>query len=268
MRYRFPASAPRQSKTPESRLTDLFEEVEEQLRSDRYRELALRVLPWVLGLGAAALIAAVAVWGWQSWRQQAIAKASEGYNAGLEAVAQGRKDRAEQLWTEVSKSSAKGYRSLALMQLGGLKVADNKPADAVKLFDQAADQAPDEIIGDAARLKSAFALLDTAPEQQVETRLTPLLGDGRPYRIQAREALGFARLMAGDGKGARREFSAISTSLDAPDGARERAKAAINLIDSGSAKAVPTLAKAQAALPLPVPGPMAAPPQPQASGRQ
>ena len=256
-------------------MTDLFEEVEEQLRSERYRDLALRVLPWVLGLGAAALIAAVAVWGWQSWRQQAIAKASEEYNAGLDAMGQGRQPQAVQLWTEVSKSSAKGYRSLALMQLGALQVADNKPAEAVKFFDQAAEAAPDDIIGDAARLKSAFTLLDTAPEPQVEARLTPLLGDGRPYRIQAREALAFARLMAGDGKGARREFSMISTSLDAPDGARERAKAAINLIDSGSAKAVPALAKAQAALPLPVlppgqaaPGPAPAQPQPQAPGRQ
>ncbi|HEX5263263.1 MAG TPA: hypothetical protein VFW13_07040, partial [Phenylobacterium sp.] len=28
-------------------MTDLFEEVEEQLRSDRYRTLARKALPWV-----------------------------------------------------------------------------------------------------------------------------------------------------------------------------------------------------------------------------
>ena len=31
-------------------MADLFEEVEEQLRSDRYRTLVLGALPWVLGL--------------------------------------------------------------------------------------------------------------------------------------------------------------------------------------------------------------------------
>ncbi len=40
--------------------------------------------------------------------------------------------------------------------------AEARPPSAVKLFDQAAAAASDPIIGDAARLKSAFALLDTA----------------------------------------------------------------------------------------------------------
>jgi hypothetical protein len=55
--------------------------------------------------------------------------------------------------------------------------------------------------------------------------------------------------------------------LDAPEGARARAKAAIGLIDSGSAKAVPETVRAAAALP---PGAIAPaqPPQPQAPGPQ
>jgi hypothetical protein len=178
----------------------------------------------------------------------------------------------------VSQSPSRAYKSLALMQLAGLKLADRNTPEAVRLFDQAADAAPDDIVGDAARLKSAFALLDTASEKDLETRLTPLMKDGHPYRIQAREALGFAKLMAGDEKGARSEFVVISQSLDANDGARERAKAAMDLIDSGSAKAVPAVARAAAALPPPVmlapgqvtPGQVTpnTPPQPQVPGPQ
>jgi hypothetical protein len=254
-------------------LTDLFEEVEEQLRSDRYRALALKVLPWVLGIGAAVLIGVFGVWGWQQYHAKQAATASEQYAAAIDAMNQGRKDQAAQLWTRVSQSQARAYKSLALMQLGGLKLADKNTPEAVKLFDQAADAAPDDIIGDAARLKSAFALLDTAPEKHLEARLSPLTKEGRPYRVQAREALGFAKLMAGDMAGARGEFVVIGQSLDAPDGARERAKAAMDLIDSGSAKAVPAAAKAAAALPPPVmlaPGQTAPvpPPQPQATGPQ
>jgi hypothetical protein len=143
----------------------------------------------------------------------------------------------------------------------------------VKLFDQAADAAPDEMIGDAARLKSAFAVLDTAPQKDLEARLSPLMKEGRPYRVQAREALGFAKLTAGDMAGARGEFVVIHQSLDASDASRERAKAVMDLIDSGSAKAVAPVAKAAAALPPPVmlapgqPTP-SAPTQPQATGPQ
>jgi hypothetical protein len=235
-------------------LSDLFEEVEEQLRSDRYRTLAFKALPWVLGLGAAALVAALAYWGWQSYRNRAIEKASVTYSQALDALGQGHDDQAAKLWTEVSNSPAKGYKSLALMQLGGLKLQAKDTKAAVSLFDRAAQVAPDDLIGDAARLNSAFAVLDAAPKE-AETRLAPLTKEGRPYRVQAQEGLAFARLMAGDEKGARSELATISQSLDAPEGAQQRAKAAMDLIDSGSAKSLPAIARAEAALPpAPTPG--------------
>jgi hypothetical protein len=248
-------------------LTDLFHEVEEQLRSDRYRTLALKALPWALGLAVAAVIAVLAWWGWSHFQERGISQASEQYAAGLDALEQGHNEQAAKLFTQVSQSSAKGYRSLALMQLGGIQATQKHVTQAVQDFDQAAAAAPDEVIGDAARLKAAFALLDTAPEKDVEARLTPLLQTDRPYRVQAREALAFAKLMAGDTAGARGEFVIISGMLDAPEGARARAKAAMGLIDSGSAKAVPATVRAAAALP---PGAIAPaqPPQPQAPGPQ
>lgn len=254
-------------------MTDLFEEVEEQLRSDRYRALALKALPWVLGVLAAALVAFFGYWGWEQYRTQQAAKASAQYTAGLDALNAGRKDQAAQLWGQVAQSPSRAYKSLALMQLGGLKLMDKQAGEAVKLFDQAADAAPDDVIGDAARLKSAFAVMDTTPEKDVEARLSPLMKEGRPYRVQAREALGFAKLVGGDLPGARGEFVVISQSLDANDAVRERAKAVMDLIDSGSAKAVAQVARAAAALPPPVmlaPGQQtpSAPTQPQATGPQ
>jgi hypothetical protein len=257
-------------------LTDLFEEVEEQLRSDRYRALALKALPWLLALLAAGIIAVLAYWGWDKYRTQAANKASEEYGLALEAASQGDMARATAAWEQVSKSSSRGYKSLALMQLAAVKLADPKlkePArtqEAVKLFDQAAEAAPDELIGDAARLKSALAVLDTAPYKDVEARLTPLMKEDRPYRVQAREALAFAKLMAGNEKGARSDFLLVSASLDAGDEARQRAKAAIDLIDSGGGKAVPATARAAALLPpLPTLPPGLAPTQaPQQSAPQ
>ena len=248
-------------------MSDLFEEVEEQLRSDRYRTFARKVLPWLLGLVVVALVAAVGWWGWSHFREQAISKASEQYAAGLSAMEQGNSAQAVKIFTEVSKSQAKGYKTLALIQLGGFRLQQKDAAGAVKLFDEAAAAAPGPVLADAARLKSAFALLDTAPAKDVEARLTPLLADGRPYRVQAREALAFTKLNAGDLAGARGDFVVISGMLDAPEGARARAKAAIGLIDSGSAKAVAQTARAAAALP-PTAVPPALPEAPQAPGPQ
>lgn len=245
-------------------MTDLFEEVEEQLRSDRYKQFAQKALPWMLGVVAVVLVAFLGYWGYDSYRNNQIAKASETYASAMDAFVAGDRAKAEQLWTEVSKSNAKGYKALSLMHLGAYALDARKPADAAKLFDEAAAAAPDPVVGDAARLKSAFAVLDTASLKDLEGRLKPLMEEGRPYRVQAREALAFAKLNAGDLAGARGDFVLISQSLDAQQGAQARAQAAIGLIDSGSAKAVSAVVKAAQALPPPMtvpPGAVIGPPQ-------
>ena len=251
-------------------MTDLFDEVEGQLRSDRYQQLALKAAPWALGVAVLLIAVAFAVWGWRGHEQRTAAKASEAYAQGLDALSQGRTADAERRFAEVVKSAPKGYKALGLMQQGGLRMAAGKPQEAAALFDAAAKDAPDEIVGDAARLKSAFALMDSAPYKEMEARLTPLTEEGRPYRVEAREALAFAKLTAGDVTGARSDFVVISLLPDASEPARGRAEAAKLLIDSGSAKSVPALVKATAALPpmMQVPPGPAPAPQPQAPGPQ
>lgn len=230
-------------------MTDVFEEVEEQLRADRYKTLALRALPWVLGGLAAILLVALGVWGWGAWQARSMAEASQAYAEGVEAFGAGDMDKAEQRFAEVAESGPDGYAALALMQQAGLRVNDGDIEAAVKLFDAAAEKAPDPIMADAARLKSAFALLDTAPLSELKTRLEPLTEDGRPYRALALEALAFARLMGGELDEARADFGVLALMPGASDLARQRAQAARAMIDSGTAKALPAAVKASLAAP-------------------
>lgn len=233
-------------------MVDVFEEVEEQIRSDRYKALALKILPWFAGVLVLALVVTLGIWGWQNYQSRGLAEASEKYNAAIEAFNKGERDTAIKSWTEISQGDSGVYKSLALQHLGGLKLSDNKPQEAIKFFDEAAAATKEPVIADAARLKSAFALLDTAPYKDMEARLTPLTEEGRPYRVEAREALAFAKLMAGDLAGARGDFSVIALMADAGEGARQRANAAKDMIDSGSAKAVPAAVKGALALPPPI----------------
>ncbi len=230
-------------------MTDVFEEVEEQLRADRYKTLALRALPWVLGGLAAILVVALGVWGWGAWQTRSMAESSQAYAEGVEALGAGDMDKAEQRFAEVAESGPDGYAALALMQQAGLRVNDGDIEAAVKLFDAAAEKAPDPIMADAARLKSAFALLDTAPLSELETRLEPLTEDGRPYRALALEALAFARLMGGELDEARADFGVLTLMPGASGLARQRAQAARAMIDSGTATALPAAVKASLAAP-------------------
>jgi len=242
-------------------VVDVFEEVEEQLRSDRYRTLALRYLPWAGGGLLAALAVALAIWGYGQYQQGGEEKASQAYASGIDSLARGDRDQAFQRFGQAATSSSAAYRALALMQQGGIRLDQQRTADAVGLFDQAAKAAPNAIIGDVARLKSALALSDTASVAEIQDRLKPLTSKtDSPYYALAREAVAMAKLRAGRIADARADFVVIGLLPSAPDDVRQRAEAAKALIDSGGAARVAAIVKAAQALPpAPIAPPGAAP---------
>ena len=234
-------------------MVDVFEEVEEELRSARYARLARTWLPIVGGLLLLALIAALAWWGWDSYQNSQADKASLAYERGVEALSSGNNAGAKAAFEESAKVGNGAYKALALQQQAGLAEAANNPTEAIRLFDEAAKASGDPILADGARLKAAYLVMDTtAPLADIEARLTPLAEEDRPQRPFAQLALGMARLQHGKTADARSSFVQLTLGQDVPDAVRQLAQTAIETIDSGSAVNINDITKAQAALP-PVP---------------
>ena len=230
-------------------MVDLFDEVEEQLRSDRYVALLRRVAPWITGVLVLVLLGYLGFWGFKAWQDRNLATASAAYQKGVDALGQGDAAGAKSSFLQVEKAGAPGYKTLALMQLAASSLAAGKDADAARLYDQAADAAPNQILGDLARLRAAQALLDTAPLAQIQTRLRPLADPKRPFAAYAKEALAMAELLAGQTAQARRDFTVVSLSLGAPDDMRQRAQLAIAAIDAGEAPSAIAAVKTAATMP-------------------
>ncbi len=235
-------------------MVDVFEQVEEELRSDRYRRLARTWLPVVAMVLGVALIGALGWWGWQSWRTSQAEQASVAYQKGLEALEAGNLPGADAGFTDAAQKGG-AYKALALMQRAGIAVQQNKTQEAVALFDQAADAAGDPILSDAASLKAALLLIDTAALPDIEKRLEPLTEEKRPMRAFAQEALAMARIQHGKTAEARSLLVQLQLGQDVPDSLRQRAQAAIEAIDSGTASAIPAIIRAEAALPPPAAAP-------------
>ena len=125
------------------------------------------------------------------------------------------------------------------MQQANVRVQKNKLDEAARLLDQAAKIAPDNILGDAARLKAAQLLMNTHSLAEIQGRLTPLIDDKRPYHLMAREARAMALLQAGRPQEALSDLSVLSLAQDVSQETRQRAEAARILIQSGSAAALP-----------------------------
>ncbi len=250
-------------------MTDFLEEIEEQLRSDRYRQLLSRAWPWAVGVAVAALLAALAAWGYQTYRARQDAKASETYAAAFDTLQKGDVNGAYNQFGQAANTPSRGYKALALMQQGGIRLAQGKTDEAVTLFDQAASAAPSPLIGDMARLKSAFALLDTAPYPALQERLTPLIDAKRPYQTAAREALAVAKLRAGRIQDARGDYQVLQLLPDSTQTQRQRAQIAIMAIDSGAVANLPqAVALARTLPPAPAPAPQLSNALPQTGAAQ
>jgi len=240
-------------------LVDLFEEVEEQLRSDRYKGLVRRTAPIATGVLAVAILGYLGFWGFKTYQDRNLNTASVAYQQGVDALAQNDQSGAQKDFATAAATGPPGYKTLALLEEAGLAAATGKAKDAVAFYDQAAKAAPSPILGDFASLRAAQILLDTAPLAELQQRLTPLADTKRPYSLYAREALAMAELMAGKTAAARRDFSVLSVSLGAPDDMRQRSQIALSLIDAGEASTAVAAVKAAATMPPPPPTSVASP---------
>jgi hypothetical protein len=216
-------------------VSDFVEEVEEQLRAERYASLLGKIWPWFAVALIATVLGWVGMWGYQTWRDRDIGAASITYDKALTALTAGDQLGAYNELAPIAKDGPPGYKSLALMTQAGIRLGAGKSDEAAGLYDAAAKAAPNEIFADLARLRAAQALMDTVPYPQILTRLTPLIGTKKPFDLEAREALAMAKLQVGKTQEARGDLNAISLTLGVSPAMRTRAQGVIALIDSGQA---------------------------------
>lgn len=250
--YSLPAEAGAEFK---EHVADVFNEVEEELRAARYQAIVQKGWPYAAAALVLVLLGVVGVWGYNQHARAEQAKASNTYDQALQSLGAGDLNGADVKFASLAASAPPGYRTLALMQQAGIRVQKNKPAEAVRLFDQAAKVAPDDVLGDAARFKAALLLMQTRPLAEIQARLAPLIDDKRPYHLIAREARAMALLQAGRPQEAQADFSVLSLAQDVSKETSQRAEAARILIQTGSASVLPAAAKATPAVLPPPPQP-------------
>ncbi|MGV8930177.1 MAG: tetratricopeptide repeat protein [Brevundimonas sp.] len=253
-------------------MVDVFEQVEEELRSDRYKRLARTWLPVGGVVLLVALIAALSFWGWDNWQTSKADKASVAYDRGLESLEAGNATGADAAFIQAAKEGNGAYKAMALSQRAGIALVENRIPEAIAHLDEAARATRDPLLSDTAALKAAYLAMDSETIEQIEARLEPLVKDGRPFSAFAREARAMAWLQHGKVAEAREALVLIKNGLDTPDIITQRADLTISAIDSGGgaptranggAAAGPSnlaaIVRAQGAIPAAPPAPPAPP---------
>ncbi len=213
-------------------MADIFHEVEEELRKDKYNELLRKWGPWALGAAMAIVIAAASWQGWEYLQRQSAWNESDRYFAALDLVEAERYEDADLALQQLAEDGSPGYAGLALMQRGELLLQSGDTAGAGYMFEQAADRFNVQAFADLARVKAAMALFNELSIDDLDNRLGETMQPERPYRLLAMEVVAAKAFDTGNLARARMEYDAIANDIDALTmPVSQRAQAALALID-------------------------------------
>ncbi|MSP21274.1 MAG: tetratricopeptide repeat protein [Alphaproteobacteria bacterium] len=205
-------------------MTDIFREVEEDLRSERYQKLWNRYGRFVIG-AAVGIVVVTALWqAWAGWERSKNETAGERFIAATQILQRGQAGMAITLLEALEADAHAGYATMARLQRASALITAGDRREAISLYDQvSADTSVDKPIRDLAALLAAQNLLDTADRPTLERRLAPLNNEANPWRFSAREMLALTALKANDVPKTRELFTALADDQAAPQGVRARA---------------------------------------------
>jgi hypothetical protein len=215
-------------------VSDIFHEVDEEVRREQLKKLWDRYGNYVFA-AAVLLVAAVAAWrGYMWWEEKKAAESGAAFEAASTLAEAGKRSEAEAAFAKIVADGTTGYRHLARMrEAAELAKTDSKAAIAA--YDQiAADSAVGPVLQDLATLRAGALLIDAGSFDEARRRLEPLAANDRTFRHTAREFLVLAAWRAGDATAAKRWFDMIMTDAQTPAATRSRVEMLMALGPSAS----------------------------------
>jgi hypothetical protein len=211
-------------------VADIFHEVDEEVRRERLQRLWDRYGIFLIAL-AVLIVASIGAWrGYEWWQAKKAAAAGAAFESALSLSEEGKHAEAEAAFAKVAAEAPAGYRILARMRAAA-ELAQTKPADAVKAYDElAADNSLGAVLQDLAAVRAGMLMVDSAPLSDMRRRLDPVSEPGRAFRHSARELLALSAWRNHDFTAARRYIDMIATDAESPPGTRARAEVLAALI--------------------------------------
>jgi hypothetical protein len=206
-----------------SEVSDIFREVDEELRRDQLTAVWRNYGPYLLAGAVLTVLIAAGMAGWRWWHDRQAQDGATAYVAALQLS----DDAAVAKLAELGVQSGDGYETLSIHRRAGILANDGKVDEAVRLYDEFARDSDDKLWADLARFQAARLLLASAPYEDLAARLEPLMAAGGPFRAGAGELLAFAALRVGQVDRARLLFEEILKETDATAGIRRRAQTAL-----------------------------------------
>lgn len=215
-------------------MSDVFQEVDEEVRQDQLKALWDR---WGL-IFVVSIISIVLAWtGWVLWRNSVDA-AREAESAAFEAAVLEPAGSGLAALEALAATAESGYAAIAAFHRAGLLLEQGRPEEAVSAYDGIASQDSANVrLQGMASLMAAMVLSDIGAADEARARLQPLAVEGGDWVLSARELLGLLDFQAGDLDAAESAFNVLRADGRTPGAMRQRSQEMLELIDSRRALA-------------------------------
>lgn len=213
-------------------MADIFREVDEDLKHERYVKLWRRYGGYIVGAGLGIVLATTAHVGWRQYStSQQIAQGNE-FARAMTLAGRGQTQAAAGAFAGLAEDAGAGYATLARLNEAALRARQGDLAGAVAVYDELADSAATSVMRDLAVLLSVTYSLEAGNPAELSERLAPLTAEDNPWRYSALELTALLARRSGDGARAREIFSRLSTDAKAPEGIRARAGEMLQILGS------------------------------------
>ena len=212
---------------------DIFREVDEELKQERYEKL-WRQYRWCIIGAAIVMVAAVA--GWQAWNAYQISQRhAEGqkFAAATALLREGKPTAAADIFSGLARDASSGYGILAQFYQANISAKAGNAIQAIDLYDRIArdSSAPKSMQGLATVLATLQALkVPSITAETIRQNIQPMSGAGKPYRLIALEILALTAQREGDLDTARANYRAIVDDPAAATGIRTRAAQMLKIL--------------------------------------
>ena len=204
-------------------MTDIFNEVDEELRKDNFLALWKRYGKYVTALVVAIIVGTGAYVFYQRYTESHRLQRAQEFMAAAEQIGQGDNSAAIGAFATVAQSTD-GYGILARFRMANLKNRAGDDSGAVAIYDAiAGDSGIPATFRDLATILAATHTLDKADPAALTAKLQPLTADSSPWRFTALELTGLLAQRANDNAKAKTIFAKLADDREAPQAVRARA---------------------------------------------
>lgn len=216
-------------------MSDIFREVDEDLRQERYAKLWSRYGKYVIGAVVLFVVVAAVIIAWQNVVESRRQAEGHRFAEALEMARQGASEQAATAFSRLAADSGSGYRALSRLQAAAALVRSDRTDEAIAVYDQlAVDGSVEPVLRDLGALLGAMHAFESANDQEMLGRLSPLAIDSNPWRYSARELQALVLNRSGDVEEARVLLRALASDPQTPNGVRTRAVEMLGVIGGGT----------------------------------